>query len=138
MMNWSAGDWLCGACQHQNFKKRETCQRCGYPKFGGPDVSTYLYNVRPEALAGDWYCTGMNCGAHNYASRMTCYRCGALKNEYIASAYAGNIMVSEGAMPPGWKSGDWLCTRYGCGVHNYASRTECFKCKAPREFGGTI
>lgn len=110
MMNWSAGDWLCGACQHQNFKRRDTCQRCGYPKFGGPDVSTYLYN-RTEALAGDWYCTGMNCGAHNYASRTTCYRCGSPKNDYGSAYGPDNTMVSEGAVPPGWKSGDWLCTR---------------------------
>ncbi|PKI75723.1 hypothetical protein CRG98_003866 [Punica granatum] len=132
-MNWSGGDWLCAACQHQNFKKRDACQRCGYPKFGGPDVSTYLYN-RTEVLAGDWYCMAMNCGSHNYASRTTCYRCGALKDDY-GSAYGGNMMVSEGAAPAGWKSGDWLCPRYDCGVHNYASRTECFKCKTPREFG---
>ncbi|OWM71728.1 hypothetical protein CDL15_Pgr005916 [Punica granatum] len=108
-MNWSGGDWLCAACQHQNFKKRDACQRCGYPKFGGPDVSTYLYN-RTEVLAGDWYCMAMNCGSHNYASRTTCYRCGALKDDY-GSAYGGNMMVSEGAAPAGWKSGDWLCPR---------------------------
>ncbi|KAK4759931.1 hypothetical protein SAY87_023062 [Trapa incisa] len=133
-MNWSGGDWLCGACQHQNFKKREVCQRCGYPKSGGADVATYLYN-RTEIMAGDWYCA--TCGAHNYASRTTCYRCNTLKNDYAGAT----MMVSEGAapVPPGWKSGDWLCTIYGCGVHNYASRTECFKCKTPKEYyGGAI
>ncbi|XP_028752696.1 zinc finger Ran-binding domain-containing protein 2-like isoform X1 [Neltuma alba] len=140
-MSWAAGgDWMCGACQHINFKKRDACQRCGYPKFGGPDPSTYGYN-RTEALAGDWFCTAMNCGAHNYASRSSCYRCGATKDDY-ASLYAGNMVGSGGygsdcSFPPGWKSGDWICTgRYGCGVHNYASRTECFKCKTPRDFGG--
>ncbi|XP_015946363.3 ranBP2-type zinc finger protein At1g67325 [Arachis duranensis] len=80
-MSWSGGDWMCGACQHINFKKREACQNCGYPKFGGPDPSTYRYH-RTEALAGDWFCTGMNCGAHNYASRSNCYRCGAFKDKY--------------------------------------------------------
>ncbi|KAE8714184.1 Zinc finger family protein, putative isoform 1 [Hibiscus syriacus] len=93
------GDWMCAACQHQNFKKREACQRCAYPKYGGPDVSTYLYN-RTEILAGDC------------------------------------MMGSESRVPPGWKTGDWMCTRYGCGVHNYASRIECFRCKTPRDFGG--
>lgn len=105
-MSWTGGDWMCAACQHQNFKKRDTCQRCGYPKFGGPDASTYLYN-RTEVLAGDWYCTAINCGAHNYASRSNCYRCGALKSDY---AY-GNMMAygADGSAPPGWKTGDWIC-----------------------------
>ncbi|KAJ8751300.1 hypothetical protein K2173_016482 [Erythroxylum novogranatense] len=124
-MSWTGGDWLCGACQHQNFKKREACQRCQYPKYGGPDVATYLYN-RTEVLAGDWYCT---CGAHNYASRMSCYRCGATKID------GGSICGPDGGVPPGWKSGDWVCSRVGCGVHNYACRTECFKCRTPRTCG---
>ncbi|GMI81219.1 hypothetical protein HRI_001791200 [Hibiscus trionum] len=129
-MSWTGGDWMCAACQHQNFKKREACQRCAYPKYGGPDVSTYLFN-RSEALAGDWYCAAMNCGAHNYASRINCYRCGAMKNDYVGYG----MMGSETSVPPGWKTGDWMCNRYGCGVHNYASRIECFKCKTPRDFG---
>lgn len=28
--------------------------------------------------------------------------------------------------------------RYGCGTHNYASRTECYKCKTPRDYGEDI
>ncbi|KAE9609698.1 putative Zinc finger, RanBP2-type [Lupinus albus] len=137
-MSWSGGDWMCGACEHINFKKRDACQSCGYPKFGGPDPSTYQYN-KSETLAGDWFCTGMNCGAHNYASRSNCYRCGALKDDY-SSGYGGNMAGSGGygsdcSLPPGWKTGDWICPRYGCGVHNYASRAECFKCKMLRDFG---
>lgn len=109
-MSWAGGDWMCGACQHLNFKKRDSCQRCGYPKFGGPDPSTYGCN-RTEVLAGDWYC---NCGTHNYASRSNCFRCSASKNDY-RSGY--NMMPSaaaygsDGSAPPGWKSGDWMCNR---------------------------
>lgn len=102
-MSWSGGDWMCNACQHINFKKRDACQNCGYPKIGGPDPETYRYNWT-ETLAGDWYCSGMNCGAHNYASRTSCYRCGALKND--------NSYGSDCNYPPGWKTGDWICTRY--------------------------
>ncbi|CAN1215499.1 hypothetical protein LINPERPRIM_LOCUS250 [Linum perenne] len=102
MMSWTGGDWMCPACQHQNFKKRESCQRCGYPKYGGPDVAEYLYN-RTEVLAGDWYCPAINCASHNYASRVSCYRCGQLKIHY----------GSDSGMPLGWKSGDWVCSRDG-------------------------
>lgn len=100
-MSWTGGDWMCPACQHINFKKREACQHCSYPKYGGPDPATFIYK-RP----GDWYCTAVNCGSHNYASRSSCYRCGATKNDY------GYMYCSDGSVPPGWKNGDWICRRW--------------------------
>lgn len=113
-MSWGGGDWMCGACQHLNFKKRDACQRCQYPKYGGPDPSTYGCN-RTEVLAGDWYCNAINCGVHNYASRSNCYRCGALKNDYSGAYEAGMIgsadYGSDASVPPGWKTGDWICNR---------------------------
>uniref|UniRef100_A0A7C9CXD1 RanBP2-type domain-containing protein n=1 Tax=Opuntia streptacantha TaxID=393608 RepID=A0A7C9CXD1_OPUST len=153
-MSW-AGDWMCGACQHMNFKKRELCQRCGFSKYGDHDqaaamVSTYAYNTgnnnnnrAEEVLAGDWYCQAFNCVAHNYASRTTCFRCHAQKPDiYTNSVINGDDTMmscaghgSEVALP-GWKSGDWICTRPGCGLHNYACRTECYQCKMPRDYGG--
>ncbi|KAI4377350.1 hypothetical protein MLD38_014992 [Melastoma candidum] len=136
-MNWSSGDWLCAVCQHQNFKKREACQRCEYPKLGGPDVSSFIYK---EVLPGDWFCNVLGCGAHNYASRSTCHHCGALKGNnggVVSNSSAVSGYVPEGGvlLPPGWKKGDWICTRNGCGVHNYASRMECFHCRTPRDYG---
>ncbi|KAL2929485.1 putative RNA-binding protein C17H9.04c [Bienertia sinuspersici] len=140
-MSWG-GDWMCGACQHINFKKREVCQRCGWSKYGGQVDASAFANTntnRNEVLAGDWYCQAMNCGAHNYASRTICFRCGAQRPE--CNFGANNVISSSAgfgseANPPGWKSGDWICTRPGCNKHNYACRMECFKCKAPRDFGG--
>ncbi|KAH1248456.1 putative RNA-binding protein C17H9.04c [Glycine max] len=133
-MSWYGGDWMCGVCEHINFKKRETCQSCRYPKYGGTDPSTYRYN-KTEALAGDWFC---NCGAHNYASRSSCYRCGAIKDYYCSGYGTKSGEYGSYTFPLGWKNGDWLCPRIGCGVHNYASRTECFKCKVPRDFGEKV
>ncbi|WCJ29686.1 Ran BP2/NZF zinc finger-like superfamily protein [Euphorbia peplus] len=118
-MSWSAGDWMCSACEHQNFRKREGCQRCGYPKFEGPDPSTWN-----RLMPGDWFCS---CGAHNYAARPACYKCAALKIVYSSAA-----SHSHPTLPPGWKSGDWICLRIGCGEHNYANRAECFRCKTPK------
>uniref|UniRef100_A0A5B6YG15 Putative zinc finger Ran-binding domain-containing protein 2-like isoform X1 n=1 Tax=Davidia involucrata TaxID=16924 RepID=A0A5B6YG15_DAVIN len=115
------GDWMCSSCQEMNFKWRDSCYSCGWPKSGDGTVI-------PRPLAGDWYCTAMNCGAHNYASRTSCHRCSAAK---YGCAY-------EDSPPPGWKRGDWICPRLGCGVHNYASRTECFKCRTPRDCGGAV
>jgi hypothetical protein len=33
-------------------------------------------------------------------------------------------------MPPTFKSGDWICS--GCGSHNYADKTECFRCSGEK------
>ncbi|KZV20048.1 FAD/NAD(P)-binding oxidoreductase isoform 1 [Dorcoceras hygrometricum] len=103
------GDWMCPACQHLNFKKRDPCQRCSCPKNA---TAAEVSFQRTEALMpGDWYCGGLNCGAHNYASRVSCYRCGALK-DYCG--YGAGMLASAGYAYdaiPGWKSGDWICTR---------------------------
>lgn len=141
-----AGDWMCGTCQYINFKKRELCQRCGVSKYGGQvDATAYGYSTntnRTEVLAGDWYCQAMNCRSHNYASRTSCFKCGTEKLGRALGCFgASNIMSSSAGYgsegnPPGWKTGDWICTRPECGVHNYACRMECFKCKMPRDVGG--
>ncbi|KAK4344214.1 hypothetical protein RND71_037308 [Anisodus tanguticus] len=126
------GDWMCAACQHLNFKKRDACQRCSCPKYATPaDVAMYGLN-KTEVMAGDWYCSAMNCGSHNYASRTSCYRCGSVKSDYYG---IGAGCGYDASAVPGWKSGDWICSRIGCGMHNYASRAECYKCKTPRDFG---
>lgn len=76
--NMSSGDWMCGSCQHLNFKKRDSCQCCRFPKFGGSaDIASYGINKMDEVLADDWYYTAINYGAHNYASRTSCFRCSA-------------------------------------------------------------
>ncbi|MCL7037092.1 hypothetical protein MKW94_006988 [Papaver nudicaule] len=123
------GDWFCRSCQHHNFNWRNTCQVCN-------DLIDYRTSIPMPAngdrgagvLAGDWYCTSGNCGAHNYASRMNCFICGGVRDDADAR--------SRGTRSSGWKSGDWMCTRPGCNEHNFASRTECFKCNTPKYGSG--
>ncbi|XP_028753840.1 zinc finger Ran-binding domain-containing protein 2-like [Neltuma alba] len=123
-MSYTGRDWLCGVCQHVNFKRRDACQRCGYPKFGGTEASSCGNNKNSEALMpGDWFCSAENCGAHNYASRSKCYRCAAFKDDNAGSDGYG---LGSSLPPPGWKPGDWMCS--SCGAHNYACREECFRC----------
>ncbi|KAL9224004.1 hypothetical protein vseg_000080 [Gypsophila vaccaria] len=153
----SPGDWLCGACQHVNFKKRESCQKCSFPKYGTEaEMPYYAYTNanRTEVLAGDWYCQSINCGAHNFASRTNCFRCGNYRCEYASAGYhnVGHDMMigscgygvdhqqqqqqqqQQQLVPPGWKTGDWICVR--CGLHNYACRMECYKCRTSKDYGG--
>ncbi|KAD5508439.1 hypothetical protein E3N88_16142 [Mikania micrantha] len=131
------GDWNCRSCQHLNFQWRESCQRCGEMKHGGGfggrgrmDTSGFGFtgaDVRP----GDWYCNVGNCGAHNFANRSSCFKCGAFKDDLGSSGgrfdggdmssgrgfgFGGGISGGSGGSsssnrPAGWKSGDWICTR---------------------------
>ncbi|KAM5564539.1 RNA-binding protein FUS [Rosa sericea] len=167
------GDWNCRSCNHLNFQRRDSCQRCGEPRpgerggefgsfgggRGGGVGGSFGFTTGPDVRPGDWYCNVGNCGAHNFASRSSCFKCGASKDE--SSSGGGGF---DGDMPrslrggfgfggsgsgsgsggssgrSGWKSGDWICTRLGCNEHNFASRTECFRCNAPRESstGGAV
>ncbi|KAG6537791.1 hypothetical protein ZIOFF_002888 [Zingiber officinale] len=136
-MTRKPGDWVCRSCQYVNFCRRDSCQRCGELKVGvqleRADYSSISgsWDVKP----GDWYCAA--CGVHNYASRPSCFKCSASKDDsasVIANSWGfrcnspgGNTNWSSS-----WKSGDWICSRLGCNEHNYASRTECFRCNAPR------
>ncbi|KAF6164577.1 hypothetical protein GIB67_025403 [Kingdonia uniflora] len=145
------GDWNCRSCQHLNFSRRDSCQRCGDSKsgergdfggFGGRGSSSFGFSgsdVRP----GDWYCAAGNCGAHNFASRSSCFKCGAFKDE-SGCGFEGIDMGRSrgfgggGGGRSGWKSGDWICNRSGCNEHNFASRMECFRCNAPRDSGTAV
>ncbi|KAK7255277.1 hypothetical protein RIF29_28684 [Crotalaria pallida] len=147
-MNMSRpGDWNCRSCQHLNFQRRDSCQRCGDSKygervdfmgFGGRGGSSFGLMSGSDVRPGDWYCAAANCGTHNFASRSNCFKCGAFKDDLAGGGgYNNDILLRSrgfgGGGRPGWKSGDWICTRSGCNEHNFASRMECFKCSAPRD-----
>ncbi|ESR63720.1 hypothetical protein KPL70_000270 [Citrus sinensis] len=151
------GDWNCRSCNHLNFQRRDSCQRCGEPRagdrsgdygsFGGRGSSSFGFSTGPDVRPGDWYCSVGNCGAHNFASRSSCFKCGATKDDSAGGFGEGGDMPrmrgfrfggggSSSSSRSGWKSGDWICTRPGCNEHNFASRTECFRCSAPRDSAG--
>ncbi|ESR40443.1 hypothetical protein KPL70_020678 [Citrus sinensis] len=145
------GDWNCRSCQHLNFQRRDSCQRCGDPRssgdfcgFGGRGGgSSFGFGTGSDVRPGDWYCSAGNCGAHNFASRSSCFKCGAFKDDVAGGGFDCDMPRSRGSSfgggnRSGWKSGDWICTRSGCNEHNFASRMECFRCNAPRDFGNRI
>ncbi|XP_068337078.1 transcription initiation factor TFIID subunit 15-like [Pyrus communis] len=162
------GDWNCRSCQHLNFQRRDSCQRCGDAKSGvdfggfggrGGGSSFGFMTTGSDVRPGDWYCAAGNCGAHNFASRSSCFKCGTFKDDSAAGGgcgfdsdlprsrgfglglgggggiggAGGGGIGGTGGGRPGWKSGDWICTRLGCNEHNFASRMECFRCNAPRD-----
>lgn len=120
------GDWNCRACQHLNFQRRDSCQRCGDPKPGeygrnGPVPAAFGFTTGPDVRPGDWYCAVGNCGAHNFANRSTCFKCGAFKDEIGGGGFDTDFSRPRGfgfghgggagGGRSGWKSGDWICTR---------------------------
>ncbi|XP_031385247.1 uncharacterized protein LOC116199089 isoform X2 [Punica granatum] len=77
----------CRSCHHLNLQRSEMC-RCGdsssgaglcYGSLGrrGNGSSFGFPDVRP----GDWYCNAGKCGAHNFASRSSCFKCGVVKDD---------------------------------------------------------
>ncbi|KAE9609228.1 hypothetical protein Lal_00020409 [Lupinus albus] len=160
------GDWNCRTCNHLNFQRRESCQRCREPRgaadlygggggsFGGRSSSSFggfSFTTGPDVRPGDWYCSLGNCGAHNFASRSSCFKCGASKEDSATGGFDADMPRFRGfnfgsgsgglggssSTRPGWKSGDWLCTRSGCNEHNFANRMECYRCNAPRDLSTT-
>ena len=96
---------------------------------------------------------------NNFASRDACFRCHVPKPAAFsgvaaygapAAATAAGYESFYGAAPGGGyggappagrgggggeqREGDWPCPQ--CQVNNYASRTECFRCTAPKPGGG--
>ncbi|CAL5405072.1 unnamed protein product [Camellia sinensis] len=124
------GDWNCRSCHHLNFQRRDSCHRCGEPKhgergdygsFGGRGGSPFGF-TGPDVRPGDWYCAVGNCGAHNFASRSSCFKCGMFKEESSGGfdgdlsrargyGFGGGGSGGSGNNRSGWKSGDWICTR---------------------------
>ncbi|KAL8171277.1 hypothetical protein V2J09_023081 [Rumex salicifolius] len=128
------GDWNCRSCNHLNFQRRDSCQRCGElrPGAAGGDYGGFRggsssfgggFSSGPDVRPGDWYCAVGNCGAHNFASRSSCFKCGAYKEEAgTGGGFDGDMgrrgfggfgnAPAGGSSRSGWKSGDWICTMY--------------------------
>ncbi|KAI8918487.1 hypothetical protein DFJ77DRAFT_455786 [Powellomyces hirtus] len=144
------GDWLCEACNCHNFQSRNVCFRCNAPRdlqqqgashhggsYGGGAPSGH--GMRP----GDWICEKPGCNFQNFASRHECMRCGSLPPQSGGQTHGGGNGGGMGHMhggpPPHQKQyaefrpGDWGCDL--CKFHNFQSRSECYKCGAPRPQG---
>ncbi|CAI9289374.1 unnamed protein product [Lactuca saligna] len=109
------GDWNCRSCQHLNFQRRDSCQRCGETRYGGGGgvfggrgsiISPSAFGFTgPDVRPGDWYCNVGNCGAHNFASRSSCFKCGVsgLVEEVVVEAVAA--AVQGGSPVTGYAAG---------------------------------
>jgi len=107
-------------------------QACLSGTSSGPSPDAVPEARPPKALKkGDWQCP--KCSAHNFASKTACYDCAEPRpvdqprfeqpQQPRKTGFGGG--ARRGALP-----GDWACP--SCTRHNYARRTSCFSCDAPR------
>ena len=160
----SGGDWECPKCRNSNFAFRTECNRCGEPRGagGGNDRGRrddrrggdrgyqsqdrqggrFERNDRRQDNrgGGDWDCP--KCRNSNFAFRTECNQCGLPRP---GGARGGNDRGGRrddrgrGGNDRGGRGGtyndnDWDCPK--CNNSNFAFRTECNRCGAPRSGGG--
>ncbi|XP_020097703.1 TATA-binding protein-associated factor 2N-like [Ananas comosus] len=82
---------------------------------------------------GDWNCR--SCQYLNFSRRDVCQRCGDPRSNSSDRSDYANFGGGRGGSSFGFggsdvRPGDWYCS---CGAHNFASRSNCFKCNAFKE-----
>jgi hypothetical protein len=117
------GDWICPACQANNFARRNACFKCYAPRegFTAPPTPAQRGGGNFGMKRGDWVCTG--CQTHNFAKRQNCLNCERPRPLDADGGRGGGNNASRK------KFGDWKCD---CGFTNFASRAACLKCDAAK------
>jgi len=101
--------------------------------------------MAPQRREGDWDCP--DCGAVNFASRETCFKCEqiaggggggsgqAREGDWVCPDCGTLVFASkDSCFKCNKNAGDWNCP--SCGVLVFASKTACFQCDTPRPKNG--
>ena len=119
------GDWDCSDCGFSNFASRYECKRCGSEKPGGSagwvDREPYENKRGGRASSYDTYDPSGKASRYGGGMAQADSSGGdATTVNYGDRNYGGNDRVI-----------DWDCQ--DCGFSNFASRSECHRCHAPRD-----
>lgn len=106
------GVWECKRCHKTNNLSTKEC--------GGFRCREWRPRSSIPKRKGDWSC----CGETQFASRQKCRKCFKDKTNDKEEIVVTNDKVIT------FRHGDWMCGK--CQVHQFAHRTECFKCGASR------
>ncbi|CAG0923324.1 unnamed protein product, partial [Notodromas monacha] len=86
-----------------------------------------------KMIDGDWVCPNEDCQNLNFARRTQCNRCGIDKPFSRQSGHKGGIKIGKAAAEKSrglFSADDWQCPK--CGNVNWARRSTCNVCNAPR------
>ncbi|KAH0701642.1 hypothetical protein KY285_015920 [Solanum tuberosum] len=158
---WRNGDWLC-SCGFHNYSSRAQCKKCNAsapPASSSSLASTPITalgtkRLASEELVHDWDNKRLNAG-HTFGyqqgypgaewmgdsggnqltaiptifPRENSMVLPLQANMQIPRVPAAPTLLGKGAKQ--WRDGDWMCTN--CSNHNYASRSNCNRCKSERD-----
>lgn len=147
---WRNGDWICN-CGFHNYSSRSQCKNCNAsipPALG-------MKRLASEEFAHDWDNKRLNSGytnelqqsypgfdqigtANSDPKQGFCAPYPNL-NASVGPTWQAPILFPPPATTPTllgkgakqWRSGDWMCAN--CNNHNYASRSQCNRCKTQRD-----
>jgi len=107
---WRSGDWECSKCRAHNFASRNECYSCRMPK--DPNAASFGGSARP---------------AYGGAGAPGSFPSGGGTSGSYGGSYGGGGGGFGGGGGGGQevRAGDWHCS---CSAHNFASRSQCFKC----------
>nr|CAG4645146.1 EOG090X0ECZ [Leptodora kindtii] len=82
---------------------------------------------------GDWTCPDASCANINFARRDACNRCGKPKEEEKPKVKKLGVEIGKDAAEKSkglFSADDWMCSK--CGNVNWARRSTCNVCNAPK------
>lgn len=151
---WRNGDWICN-CGFHNYANRTQCKKCnastppalGTKRLASEEPAHDWENKRLNAGTVDDFLLTKNLlqtypGMEQSTLPETISRAG-LRTPFPLGGYSDtpNFQMpipfpdpapsQQGKNAKQWREGDWMCLK--CSNHNYASRTQCNRCKTEKE-----